>query len=74
MSSALSVCDKSRPSHISVILWQRIVKGTKSHSTYNWFFSDAIWDENEVTFSAVRISLFFMKPSSFCCEEMKTIG
>lgn len=48
MSSALSVCDKSKTiSHLSDTM-AKDRKGTKSRSSYNWFFSDAIWDENEI--------------------------
>jgi len=48
MSSALSVCDKSRTvSHLSDTM-AKDRESTKSRSSYNWFFNDAIWDENEV--------------------------
>ncbi len=48
MISALSVCDKSKTiAHLSDAM-AKDRECTKSRSSYNWFFSDAIWDENEV--------------------------
>ena len=56
MISALSVCDKSKTiSHLSDTM-AKDREGTKSRSSYNWFFSDAIWDETK-WLSAVRIYL-----------------
>ena len=31
-----------------MIIWPNVAKGKKACSSYNWFFSDANWDENEV--------------------------
>jgi SRSO17 transposase len=55
MCSALSVCDKSKTvSHLSDTM-AKDREGTKSRSSYNWFFSDAIWDENEVAQRSVDL-------------------
>jgi len=46
--AALSVCDKSKTiSNLSDTM-AKDREGAKSRSSYNWFISNAIWDENEV--------------------------
>jgi hypothetical protein len=39
-------------------------KGKKARSSYNWFFSDANWDENEV--AQRKVDLFV---DSLCLKE-----
>ena len=48
LCGALSVCDKSKTVSNLCDTMADCSKGKKSRSSYNWFFSDANWDENEV--------------------------
>jgi DDE superfamily endonuclease len=48
LCAALSVCDKSKTVANLCDTMADCRKGKKARSSYNWFFSDANWDENEV--------------------------
>ena len=48
LCAALSVCDKSKTVANLCDTMADCSKGKKARSSYNWFFSDANWDENEV--------------------------
>jgi SRSO17 transposase len=48
LCAALSVCDKSKTVANLCDTMADCHKGKKARSSYNWFFSDANWDENEV--------------------------
>jgi hypothetical protein len=48
LCAALSVCDKSKTVANLCDTMADCREGKKARSSYNWFFSDANWDENEV--------------------------
>jgi len=48
LCGALSVCDKSKTVANLCDTMAECREGKKSRSSYNWFFSDANWDENDV--------------------------
>jgi hypothetical protein len=48
LCAALSVCDKSKTVAHLCDTMADCREGKKARSSYNWFFSDANWDENEV--------------------------
>jgi len=48
LCAALSVCDKSKTIANLCDTMADCREGKKARSSYNWFFSDANWDENEV--------------------------
>jgi len=48
LRAALSVCDKSKTIANLCDTMADCREGKKARSSYNWFFSDANWDENEV--------------------------
>jgi len=48
LCGALSVCDKSKTVSNLCDTMAECREGKKARSSYNWFFSDANWDENEV--------------------------
>ena len=57
LCGALSVCDKSKTVSNLCDTMAECRKGKKARSSYNWFFSDADWDENEVTQRKVDLFL-----------------
>jgi len=48
LCAALSVCDKSKTVTNLCDTMAECGKGKKARSSYNWFFSDANWDEDQV--------------------------
>lgn len=64
LCGALSVCDKSKTVSNLCDTMADCSKGKKSRSSYNWFFSDANWDENEV--AQRKVDLFI---DSLCLKE-----
>ena len=61
LSAALSVCDKSKTVANLCDTMADCREGKKARSSYNWFFSDANWDENEV--AQRKLDLFIDKLS-----------
>jgi SRSO17 transposase len=61
LCGALSVCDKSKTVANLCDTMAECRKGKKARSSYNWFFSDANWDENEV--AQRKVDLFIDKLS-----------
>jgi hypothetical protein len=61
LSAALSVCDKSKTVANLFDTMADCREGKKARSSYNWFFSDANWDENEV--AQRKLDLFIDKLS-----------
>ena len=59
LCGALSVCDKSKTVANLCDTMAECRKGKKARSSYNWFFSDANWDENEV--AQRKVDLFIDK-------------
>jgi len=59
LCGALSVCDKSKTVANLCDTMADCSKGKKSRSSYNWFLSDANWDENEV--AQRKVNLFIDK-------------
>ncbi len=57
MISAVSVCDKSKTISNLTDTMANDREGKKARSSYNWFFTDAKWDENEV--AQRKATLFF---------------
>jgi hypothetical protein len=55
LCGALSVCDKSKTVANLCDTMAECRKGKKTRSSYNWFFSDANWDENEVAQRKVNL-------------------
>jgi len=64
LCGALSVCDKSKTVANLCDTMAECRKGKKARSSYNWFFSDANWDENEV--AQRKVELFIDK---LCLKE-----
>jgi len=64
LCGALSVCDKSKTVANLCDTMAECRKGKKARSSYNWFFSDANWDENEV--AQRKVDLFI---DSLCLKE-----
>jgi SRSO17 transposase len=64
LCGALSVCDKSKTVANLCDTMAECRKGKKARSSYNWFFSDANWDENEV--AQRKADLFIEK---LCLKE-----
>jgi SRSO17 transposase len=58
------VCDKSKTVANLCDTMAECRKGKKARSSYNWFFSDANWDENEV--AQRKVELFIDK---LCLKE-----
>ena len=56
---ALSVCGKSKTVANLCDTMADCSKGKKARSSYNWFLSDANWDENEV--AQRKVDLFIDK-------------
>jgi len=54
--AALSVCDKSKTIANLCDAMADCRKGKKARSSYNWFFSDANWDENKI--AQCKVNLF----------------
>ena len=59
LCGALSVCDKSKTVANLCDTMADCNKGKKARSSYNWFLSDANWDENEV--AQRKVDLFIDK-------------
>ncbi|MDD2835145.1 MAG: IS701 family transposase [Methanothrix sp.] len=55
LCAALSVCDKSKTVANLYDTMADCRKEKKARSSYNWFFSDANWDENEVAQRKVNL-------------------
>jgi hypothetical protein len=55
LCAALSVCDKSKTVANLCDTMADCRKEKKARSSYNWFFSDANWDENEVAQRKVNL-------------------
>lgn len=55
LCGALSVCDKSKTVANLCDTMAECREGKKSRSSYNWFFSDANWDENDVAQRKVNL-------------------
>jgi SRSO17 transposase len=55
LCGALSVCDKSKTVANLCDTMADCREGKKARSSYNWFFSDANWDENEVAQRKVNL-------------------
>ena len=64
LCGALSVCDKSKTVANLCDTMAECSKGKKARSSYNWFFSDANWDENEI--AQRKVDLFI---DSLCLKE-----
>jgi len=64
LCGALSVCDKSKTVANLCDTMAGCRKGKKARSSYNWFFRDANWDENEV--AQRKVDLFI---DSLCLKE-----
>ncbi len=64
LCGALSVCDKSKTVSNLCDTMAECRKGKKARSSYNWFFSDADWDENEV--AQRKVDLFI---ESLCLKD-----
>ena len=64
LCGALSVCDKSKTVANLCDTMAECSKGKKARSSYNWFFSDANWDENEI--AQRKVDLFI---NSLCLKE-----
>ena len=64
LCGALSVCDKSKTVSNLCDTMAECSKGKKARSSYNWFFSDANWDEDEV--AQRKVDLFIKK---LCLKE-----
>jgi hypothetical protein len=61
LCGALSVCDKSKTVSNLCDTMAECRKGKKARSSYNWFFSEADWDENEVAQRKVDLFLESMR-------------
>jgi SRSO17 transposase len=62
------VCDKSKTVANLCDTMAECRKGKKARSSYNWFFSDANWNENEV--AQRKVDLFI---NSLCLKEYDRI-
>ncbi len=69
LCGALSVCDKSKTVYNLCDTMAECSKGKKARSSYNWFFSDANWDENEI--AQRKVDLFI---DSLCLGRESLIG
>jgi hypothetical protein len=63
MISAVSVCDKSKTISNLTDTMANDREGKKARSSYNWFFTDAKWDESKV---AQRKATLFFEAMNLC--------